>query len=91
MSEFKVGDVVVTVFSYNMTFVKFWKVVNMTKTGKTLTMRRVTSVETCPKGSNGFYGTCVAGNHFLNDADVKTLARKCRKWEGEPMYFNSLD
>jgi len=90
MTEYNVGDVLVEVSSYNMTFVYFYKVVSMTKTGKTLTYRKLNSVETAD--SHGFCGTKVPTDEFSTEETVTRRAKSApKKWDGTPKYFNYLD
>ena len=92
MSNYKVGDVLVHVFSYNMTFVKFYQVVEVSKTGKTMKFARIDDriVE-----GNGMFGKVVARpDEFIESTDNLKTVRTSRSpaiWNGEPMYFNTID
>ena len=92
MKTLKVGDIIVDVFSYNMTFVKFYQITEVSKTGKTIKFLRIDSriVE-----GNGMFGKVVARpDEFIEPASSTRQCRTSRSpaiWNGEPMYFNTID
>ena len=95
-TSFAPGDILVAVFSYSMTLVKFYKVI--ANNGKTVTTVQIPSKIA---SGNYFQGTCVPDESNISNDQIKTRIRKgnvlkisdyrCRLWNGEPEMFDHLD
>lgn len=102
IEEFNIGDILVSVFSYTMTFVEFYKIVK--KSGKkTFYLEPIAS--TIVKG-DGMQGECVPKQPIeCAGEEIKIMASRDGKlrggkshgyrpmytYDGKPVYFDHLD
>lgn len=95
-NEFKVGDIIVTIYSYNDTCIpEFFKITRRTKS----TIWFIELEHKYVKGSMT-YGECVAGENQVKDGtemqarvrngELKINKRYAYLWDGEPMRISYL-
>lgn len=94
----EVGDIIVATFTYSMTLVEFYEIVK--RTSKSFTLRRLK--DKIVKG-NGMEGKMVAieGEYKSGEkdvvarlnkfGDVKIKDYRCKRWDGDPVFFTRLD
>lgn len=101
----KVGDILVHSFGYNCTLVDFYKIVNVTKSGKSIKIRKLNSKMTSHDGY-GQAGKVVPDETFSNNEILtKRIVPSeyfgymikindyshAYPWDGKEVSFNSYD
>ena len=101
----QVGDFIYQQWGYSMTILDFYKVVKVSKSGKSCTLEKVKSRTV--RGEAGYEGYAVPThtpeegtpllkskriqNNFKDQAHVTIEKRMAWKWLGEPKYFTLMD
>lgn len=99
----RVGDILLSIVSYNMTFVQFYVVTGRNSTGKTIEFRAIESEIVEGDGNSGRkmpvlhseYGPTLKGQvkgGYDGKPQVKVADREyAYGWDGKSAYFNTLD
>ena len=95
----QVNDIYFSIAGYNMTLVEFFQVVGVTKTGKSVKVKRIVPeivdgnvmVGTVTAKKDNFVNGEILTRRLNDGSFVVSNYSSAYKWSGEPIQFNRMD